>query len=104
MRRFGRGLVKAMPVTMEALTIIGTAAMLWVGGGIIVHGLEQFHLTPIPHWVEGLSHWAAGAPGVGPVTGWLAFALGSAVVGLAVGGVLAGAMHLWHHRKGASAH
>lgn len=102
-RRFGRGLVKAMPVTMEALTVIGTAAMLWVGGGIIVHGLETFHLTPIPHWVEGLSHWAAGAPGVGPVTGWLAFAMGSAVVGLAIGGVLAGVMHLWHHRKGAAA-
>ena len=101
---FGRGLVKAMPVTMEALTLIGTAAMLWVGGGIIVHGLEKFHLTPIPHWVEGLSHWAGQAPIVGPVAGWLAFALGSAVVGLAIGGVLAGVMHLWHHRKGAAAH
>lgn len=103
-KALGRGLVKAMPVTMEALTVIGTAAMLWVGGGIIVHGLEHFHLTPIPHWVEGFSHWAHGAPGIGAVTGWLAFALGSAVVGLAVGGVLAGVMHLWHHRKGAAAH
>ena len=103
-RGFGRGLVKAMPITMEALTIIGTAAMLWVGGGIIVHGLEHFHLTPIPHWVEGFSHWAHGAPGVGAVTGWLAFALGSAAVGFVVGGVIAGAMHLWHHRKGAAAH
>ena len=36
---------------------------------------------------------------------WLAqAALGSAVVGLAVGGVLAGVMHLWHHRKGAASH
>ncbi len=103
-RGFGRGLVKAMPITMEALTFIGTAAMLWVGGGIIVHGLERFHLTPIPVWVEGFSHWAHGAPGVGAVTGWLAFALGSAMVGLVVGGVLAGLMHLWHHRKGAAAH
>ncbi|MBO9545068.1 DUF808 domain-containing protein [Caulobacter sp.] len=101
---FGRGLVKAMPITMEALTVIGTAAMLWVGGGIIVHGLEHFHLTPIPHWVEGFSHWAHGVPGIGAVTSWLAFALGSAVVGLVVGGVLAGLMHLWHHRKGAAAH
>lgn len=101
---FGRGLVKAMPITMEALTVIGTAAMLWVGGGIIVHGLEHFHLTPIPTWVEGFSHWAHGVPGIGAATGWLAFALGSAVVGLVVGGVLAGLMHLWHHRKGAVAH
>lgn len=104
LRGFGRGLVKAMPWTMEALTVIGTAAMLWVGGGIIVHGLEHFHLTPIPHWVEGFSHWAGQVPGVGAATGWLAFALGSAVVGLAIGGVLAGVMHLWHHRKGAAAH
>jgi predicted DNA repair protein MutK len=104
LRGFGRGLVKAMPWTMEALTVIGTAAMLWVGGGIIVHGLEHFHLTPVPHWVEGFSHWARQVPGVGAVTGWLAFALGSAVVGLAVGGVLAGVMHLWHHRKGAASH
>ncbi|USQ98366.1 DUF808 domain-containing protein [Caulobacter sp. RL271] len=103
LRGFGRGLVKAMPWTMEALTLIGTAAMLWVGGGIIVHGLETFHLTPVPHWVEGFSHWAGQVPGVGAVTGWLAFALGSAVVGLVIGGVLAGLMHLWHHRKGAAA-
>ncbi len=104
LRGFGRGLVKAMPWTMEALTIIGTAAMLWVGGGIIVHGLEKFHLTPVPTWVEGVSHWAGQAPGVGGLTGWLAFALGSAVLGLVIGGVLAGAMHLWHHRKGVAAH
>jgi predicted DNA repair protein MutK len=104
LRGFGRGLVKAMPWTMEALTMIGTAAMLWVGGGIIVHGLEKFHLTPIPHWVEGFSHWAGQVPGVGALTGWLAFALGSAVVGLVIGGVLAGVMHLWHHRKGAASH
>jgi predicted DNA repair protein MutK len=104
LRGFGRGLVKAMPWTMDALTAIGTAAMLWVGGGIIVHGLEKFHLTPVPHWVEGLSHWAGQVPAIGALTGWLAFALGSAVVGLAIGGVLAGLMHLWHHRKGSAAH
>ncbi|WP_168073603.1 DUF808 domain-containing protein [Caulobacter sp. SSI4214] len=100
LRGFGRGLVKAMPWTMEALTLIGTAAMLWVGGGIIVHGLEKFHLTPVPVWVEGLSHWAGQAPVVGGLTAWLAFALGSAAVGLAIGGALAGIMHLWHHQKG----
>jgi uncharacterized protein len=104
MQALGRGLVKAMPITMEGLTVIGTAAMLWVGGGIIVHGLEKFHLTPVPHWVEGFSHWAGGFPGIGAVTGWLAFAVGASVVGLIVGGVIAGAVHLWHHRKGAAAH
>ncbi len=93
-RAIGRGLVRGMPVVMSALTVIGTAAMLWVGGGIIVHGLEHFHLTPIPGVVEGFSHWAAAVPTIGAFTGWVAFALGSAVVGLIVGGVIAGALHL----------
>lgn len=45
---FGRGLVKAMPHVMQTLAVVGTAAMLWVGGGIIVHGLEHFHLDTVP--------------------------------------------------------
>jgi uncharacterized protein len=93
-RALGRGLVRAMPVVLDLLTQVGTAAMLWVGGGIIVHGLEHFHVTPVPVWVEGFSHWAAGVPAVGPVTGWLAFAVASAVVGAVVGGVIVGVMHL----------
>jgi predicted DNA repair protein MutK len=100
-RALGRGLVKAMPLTMEALTVIGTAAMLWVGGGIIVHGLEHFHLTPVPYWIESASHWAGGVPAVGPVIGWLAMAAGSAVVGLIVGGVIVGVLHLIPRKKAA---
>jgi predicted DNA repair protein MutK len=99
-RGAGRMLVKAMPVTMSWLTIIGTAAMLWVGGGILVHGLEEFDLTPVPHWVEGFSHWAAGVPAVGAAMGWTAFAIGSAVVGFVVGLVLVGVMHVLPKRKG----
>lgn len=95
----GRGLVKAMPVVLNWLTRIGTAAMLWVGGGIIVHGLEHYHATPIPHWVEGASHWAATAPAVGPAAGWLVFALGSALVGLVVGGIVVGVLHLIPSKK-----
>ncbi|WP_089270988.1 DUF808 domain-containing protein [Puniceibacterium sediminis] len=38
-RAFGRGTVKAMPALMQTLTVVGTAAMLWVGGSIILHGL-----------------------------------------------------------------
>ena len=96
LRAFGRGLVHGMPAALKALTLIGTAAMLWVGGGILVHGLEHFHLTPVPVWVEGFSHYAGTVPRVGAVTGWLAFAVGSAVVGLVVGGVIVAVMHLWH--------
>ncbi|PXA87525.1 DUF808 domain-containing protein [Caulobacter sp. D4A] len=98
-QKFGRGLVKAMPVVMSSLGYIGTAAMLWVGGGIIVHGLHHFHLTPIPGWVEGLQHWAGLVPVIGPVTGWLAMALASAVVGLVIGGVIAGVLHFIPRKK-----
>jgi predicted DNA repair protein MutK len=84
---------------MEALTVIGTAAMLWVGGGIIVHGLEHFGLNAIPHLVEGASHWASQAPGVGPVTGWMAMAAGSAVVGAIIGGAIVTAVHFLPRRK-----
>jgi predicted DNA repair protein MutK len=73
--------------------------MLWVGGGIIVHGLEHFHLTPVPHWVEGFSHWAGAVPGVGAVTGWAAMAAASAVVGLIVGGAIVGVLHLVPRKK-----
>ncbi|HEY8617698.1 DUF808 domain-containing protein [Phenylobacterium sp.] len=100
----GRGMVKAMPVIMTSLAKLGTAAMLWVGGGIIVHGLEHYHLTPIPHWVEGARHAAEQLPGVGGAAGWLAFALGSAVVGLVVGGIIVAVLHLLPKRKGAAAH
>jgi uncharacterized protein len=100
-RAFGRMLVRAMPHVMSSLTVIGTAAMLWVGGGILVHGLEEFHLTPIPHWVEGLSHWAGGFPGIGTITGWLGFAVGSAAVGLVVGAIIVGVIHLLPKRRAA---
>lgn len=94
-------MVKAMPAIMSFLTVVGTAAMLWVGGGIIVHGLEHFHLTPIPAWIHDAAHWAASVPGVGAATGWIATALASAVVGFVVGGVIVGVLHLIPHRKAA---
>jgi len=97
----GRGLVKAMPVVLNLLTQIGTAAMLWVGGGIVVHGLEHFHLPQIPHVVEAISHWAGQVPAVGAVTGWLAYAVACAVLGLAVGAVIVGALHLIPRKKAA---
>lgn len=97
----GRGLVKAMPAVLDLLTKVGTAAMLWVGGGILTHGLEYFHAPVVPQLVEGFAHWAGAFPGVGPVTGWLAFALGSAALGLVAGAVIVGLLHLLPKRKAA---
>ncbi|MDE2486334.1 MAG: DUF808 domain-containing protein [Alphaproteobacteria bacterium] len=94
-RRAGALLVRAMAPLLESLGVVGTVAMLWVGGGIIVHGLERFHAPPIPGWVEALSHWARGAPFAGAAFGRLAFAVASALTGLAVGAMVLAGERLW---------
>ncbi|MBS0502820.1 MAG: DUF808 domain-containing protein [Proteobacteria bacterium] len=94
-RALGRGLVQAMPVVMNALSVIGVAAMIWVGGGILVHGLEVFHLDAVPHAIHGF----AGKVG-GGFAGWVVTAIGSGLVGLVIGGVIAGALHLLPVKRG----
>jgi uncharacterized protein len=96
---FGRGLVKSMPHLLKALSFIGTAAMLWVGGGIIVHGLEHFGLDTIPHVIEGFSERAEHIPQVGAVAGWFTFAGLSAAVGFVIGGVIVAIHHVVAKRK-----
>lgn len=96
----GRLLVRAMPVLMSALGVIGTAAMLWVGGGLIVHGLHEFHLTPLPDIIHHLGEQAGVAvPAIGGFMEWLVSAIGGAIVGLVVGGIIVGALHLIPGRK-----
>ncbi|UYY76294.1 DUF808 domain-containing protein [Sphingomonas sp. R1] len=92
---FGRGLVNAMPVLLTALSHIGVGAMAWVGGGILLHGLEEFGLGTVPHALHHWSEVAGAATGpLGSVVEWLVYALGSAVAGLLVGGIVAGLLHL----------
>lgn len=99
-RVLGRALVKAMPVLMAILSVVGTAAMLWVGGGLIVHGLHEFHIGPIPGAIEHLAQGAAQAvPALGGFLHWLVTAVGGAIVGLVVGGVIVGALHLLPSKK-----
>jgi hypothetical protein len=96
---FGRALVKGMPVVMSGLSTVGTAAMLWVGGGILLHGLEHYHAPLIPGITHQLTEAAHALPVVGGAASWLAFALASAVLGLIVGGAIAGIVHLVKHRR-----
>jgi predicted DNA repair protein MutK len=100
----GVGIVKAMPRLLKGLSVVGMLAMLWVGGGIIVHGLEVFHVETIPHLIHDIAHAAAKAvPAIGPVLEWLVGAIGSAIVGLIVGGPIVGMLHLIPHKKPAAA-
>ena len=64
-RSFGRGLVRGMPTLLKTLTIIGTAAMLWVGGSIILHGMDVLGMPylydQIHHIAVAIANWTGGA-------------------------------------------
>lgn len=89
-RAFGNALVHVVPKLLGSISVIGTAAMLWVGGGILVHGFEEMHiLEAVPHAVQGLARSAGAYAGVlSGVVEWVINALGAAVVGLVIGGVI----------------
>ncbi|MFL6062366.1 MAG: DUF808 domain-containing protein [Marmoricola sp.] len=91
----GRGLVQGMPVLLATIAAVGVAAMLWVGGHILLAGLDDlgWHapydaVHHLQHHVEHTVH--AGSA----VLGWLTNTLCSAVLGLAVGAVVVAALHL----------
>jgi predicted DNA repair protein MutK len=96
----GRGLVKGMPKLLSVLTVVGTAAMLWVGGHIILIGTDELGLHAIydvVHHLEEAAHDATGA--LGGVVGWIVNTLGSALLGLVVGAVIVVVMTLTVHRR-----
>lgn len=88
-RAFGRALVKGMPVFMHVLSIVGTAAMVWVGGGIILHGLAQLGYAGPEHWVWDVAAAVGQASPVAPgVIEWFTIAGLSGVIGLVIGFIL----------------
>ncbi|UIJ72204.1 DUF808 domain-containing protein [Aurantimonas sp. HBX-1] len=88
-RGLGCGLVVGMPVFLKVLTVVGTAAMVWVGGGILVHGLEHYGIDFLAHGIEAAAEAAAHAvPALAGVVHWLVTAAGSGVVGLIAGALL----------------
>ncbi len=84
-RAVGRALVQGMPKLLAFLSIVGTAAMLWVGGQIIVHGFG-YHPAELFDLHEG-------------ALAWLVDAGLSGIAGLAVGAVIVAVHHWWAHRK-----
>ena len=85
-RGLGRGLVKGMPVLMALLSTIGTAAMLWVGGSIVVHGLEVLDQPWLYQTIHHIAEAAAHAlPAVQGAVAWLVTAALDGVFGLILG-------------------
>jgi len=89
-RAFGRGLVLAMPKLMTFLSVVGTAAMLWVGGSIVVHGLEVTHIWAWPY--QTIHHMAdiaaAAIPAAAGFVGWSVTAFFDGILGLILGAAL----------------
>ncbi len=88
-RIFGRGLVKSMPVFMTCLTIVGTAAMLWVGGSIVIHGFDQLGWHMPWQTISALASSAGTlAKSVRSILSWLAEATSFGIFGLLLGTTL----------------
>ena len=89
-RALGRRIVEGMPPFLKYLSFVGMLAMLWVGGGIILHGLDAYGLGVIPHAIDGVASKIGGV--FGPLSGavtWLIDATAAGVIGAAIGWVVA---------------
>jgi predicted DNA repair protein MutK len=82
-RTVGRGMVSGMPKLLSALSTIGIVAMLWVGGHILLVGVDELGWHTLYDWV----HHAEEAVGGGAL-GWCVNTLASAVIGLVVGALV----------------
>ncbi len=82
---FGRRLVSAMPKVLQALTVVGTAAMLWVGGHILLVGSDELGWHGPYDFVHRLEESVHDVAGVGGLLGWLINTGISALIGVAVG-------------------
>ena len=94
-RSFGRGVLNAAPYMMKSLTVIGTAAMFMVGGGILTHGVPPLH-----HWVEGVAQDSAQWLGVvSAIVPTLLNAVAGIIAGAVVLAVVSVASKVWHAIK-----
>ena len=87
-RAFGRALVLGMPGFLTFLGAAGTAAMIWVGGGIVVHGLEAYGMHSVGHTINFAAELAARTlPSAAGPARWTVAAFLSGIVGLFIGAV-----------------
>jgi uncharacterized protein len=84
--RIGYLLVKGMPVLLKVLSVVGTAAMLWVGGGIIVHGLASYGFAGIEHAFHAVAKTVSSlSPFIKGFINWLVEAAQAGLFGLGAG-------------------
>lgn len=88
-KRFGLGLVKAMPAVMKVISYVGMIAMLWVGGHIILVSTHDLGLAQPYEWIHGLEVAVGGG-----ALGWLINTFFSFLIGLGIGAIIVALMHV----------
>jgi len=86
-RALGRSLVIGMPTVLKVISVVGTAAMLWVGGSIVVHSLHTLHLS-WPYELTTSITSAVTGEGASAAVSWLVTAFLDAVFGFLLGSIL----------------
>jgi predicted DNA repair protein MutK len=88
-RVLGKALVKGMPYFLSALATIGTAAMIWVGGSILVHGMAELGVSWPEQTIHHLADYAQHASSeFAGILGWIIGAIGAGITGIIVGALL----------------
>ncbi|MHA7190006.1 DUF808 domain-containing protein [Arthrobacter sp. MDT2-16] len=92
-QRLGGLLVRGMPSVLTVITVVGTVAMLWVGGHIMLQGVYDLGWHAPYDLVHVLEHPFAGVAVVGGFLAWLVNTLCSAILGFAWGSVVMAVVH-----------
>lgn len=103
-QKLGRAMVSGMPKLLTALTVVGTAAMVWVGGHILIVGSHELGWDGLYDIVHDLEESVADVGGVGGVLSWLVNTSLSAVVGLIVGSLVVAVVSRFHKPSTEAAH
>jgi uncharacterized protein len=98
-KSIGRAILWVAPLLMKFLSVVGTAAMFIVGGGIVAHGIG-----PVHHLIESITASIASVPAVGGVLAFLVPSLCNFAVGLLVGAVLVVLFNIVQKLRGKQAH
>ncbi|RNL63055.1 DUF808 domain-containing protein [Nocardioides marmoriginsengisoli] len=99
-QKIGRGLVRGMPVLLSVISVVGVAAMLWVGGHILLVGLDDLGWHALYDAVHDLQHEVEHAvDAMSSVLGWLTNTVASAILGVVVGAVAVAVMHVLPTKK-----
>ncbi|WP_265524721.1 DUF808 domain-containing protein [Providencia rustigianii] len=94
LRKCGNGLIYATPYLMKTLSVVGTAAMFMVGGGILTHGISYLH-----SWIEKVAEMSAMTPAIGAILQFLMPSILNLMFGLVIGLIIVLIFSVFAHFK-----